>query len=139
MEALYVESSALAAILLEGNREFDAAFERRCARIMSSLTLLESRRVLRRANLDGRVGPEGCARSLRRIEALRGRSQILPIDEDVLREAEQRFPVEPVRSLDAIHLATALIWSAAVGPVTVASLDRRIRDNAVALGLTVVP
>lgn len=139
MEALYVESSALLSVLLEGSHDFDAAFESSAKPIMSSLTLLEARRSLLRARLDGRIGPEGFSRSMRRVHALRARSHILPIDDQVLREAEREFPVEPIRSLDAVHLGTAMIWSSSVGPVTMASLDRRVRANAAALGLALIP
>ena len=76
---------------------------------------------------------------MRRVHALLARSHILPIDDQVLREAEREFPVEPVRSLDAVHLGTAMIWSASIGPVTMASLYRRVRTNAAALGLALIP
>lgn len=53
--------------------------------------------------------------------------------------ARQSFPVEPVRTLDAIHLATALEWHKRIEPVAVLSTDERVRSNARALGLQVIP
>ena len=61
------------------------------------------------------------------------------LDLPVFERAWQRFPVEPVRTLDAIHLATALEFHAALGSLTMLSLDERIRANATALGLEVAP
>ena len=46
--------------------------------------------------------------------------------------------MEPLRTLDAIHLASALKL-AAVENVTVLSMDRRLRENATALGMAVLP
>jgi predicted DNA-binding protein (UPF0278 family) len=51
----------------------------------------------------------------------------------------QTFPREPVRTLDAIHLATALLHAAEIGALVVLSIDQRVRANADALGLAVVP
>jgi hypothetical protein len=57
----------------------------------------------------------------------------------VLLRARARVPQEPVCTLDALHLATALQFLEAAGTLTLISLDARIRDNAVALGLAVAP
>jgi hypothetical protein len=55
---------------------------------------------------------------------------------DILRNA---FPKEPVRTLDAIHLATIIVVRPTAPDMAVLSLDARIRDNASLLGLEVVP
>jgi hypothetical protein len=44
-----------------------------------------------------------------------------------------------VRTLDAIHLATAVLFSLEVTAPVVLSLDAPIRDNARALGLVLAP
>jgi hypothetical protein len=49
--------------------------------------------------------------------------------------AAQPFPVEPVSSLDAIHLATAIELLQLYPDLAVLSLDRRIIDNIRPLGL----
>jgi len=61
------------------------------------------------------------------------------IDGDIVRRARAPFPVEPLRTLDAIHLATALTALTALPRLALLSLDDRIRRNAEALGLAVVP
>lgn len=45
------------------------------------------------------------------------------------------FPVEPVRTLDAVHLATALAFAEALPDVAMLTLDRRVSANAAAIGL----
>lgn len=47
----------------------------------------------------------------------------------------QRFPAEPVRTMDAVHLATALFLVPRVGPLAMLSTDVRIVKNAPLLGL----
>jgi len=49
------------------------------------------------------------------------------------------FPVEPIRTLDAIHLASAILARAAVPDLALLSLDERVRANGRALGFTVLP
>ncbi len=53
--------------------------------------------------------------------------------------AGQAFPKEPVRALDAIHLATALLVGAEQPDLVMLSLDPRVRRNAEALGFRVLP
>jgi predicted nucleic acid-binding protein len=47
--------------------------------------------------------------------------------------------LEPVRTLDAIHLATAAIFHESLGGLQVLSFDERIRANAQQVGLGVTP
>jgi hypothetical protein len=61
------------------------------------------------------------------------------MDAEVVEQSRRSFPCEPVRSLDALHLATALVVRNLSPEVQVLSFDDRIRDNATALGLDVVP
>jgi len=61
------------------------------------------------------------------------------IEGDVVERARRPFPVEPVRTLDAIHLASALLASARVADLGLLSLDERVRAAGRALGLPVVP
>ena len=61
---------------------------------------------------------------------------VMDMSDQVAARARAEFPQEPVRTLDAVHLATAQVFHDAVGPVTMLSLDERVRANAVALGLS---
>jgi hypothetical protein len=57
----------------------------------------------------------------------------------VVDRARASFPDDTIRSLDAIHLATAVVVAASVPDLEVLSLDERVRANAAALGLRVLP
>ena len=45
----------------------------------------------------------------------------------------------PFRTLDALHLAAALEFQAALGALAMLSLDALIRENAAALGMDLAP
>ena len=49
------------------------------------------------------------------------------------------FPAEPLRALDAVHLASALITADNVPGLALLSFDHRIRRAARQLGLSLVP
>jgi predicted nucleic acid-binding protein len=55
----------------------------------------------------------------------------------VLDRARRPFPVEPIRTLDAVHLATAELLGEAPPLVTIVTRDERVRKNAEALGYRV--
>jgi hypothetical protein len=55
----------------------------------------------------------------------------------VLFRAGRPFPVEPIRTLDAIHLATLELLGESPPLVTVVTRDARVRDNAIAGGFAV--
>ncbi len=63
----------------------------------------------------------------------------LSLSEAVLTRARKPFPVEPLRTLDALHLASALRLQPALPTLQVLTLDQRIRDNAPLLGFRVLP
>jgi hypothetical protein len=57
----------------------------------------------------------------------------------ILGRACQPFPGEPIRTLDALHLATAIAASTALDGLTLLTVDRRLWSSAQALGLSVAP
>ena len=61
------------------------------------------------------------------------------MDAEIVQRSRRSFPCEPIRALDAIHLATALAVRSLSPDVHVLSFDDRIRDNAASLGFQVVP
>lgn len=61
------------------------------------------------------------------------------VDEAVLARCARPFPHEPVRMLDAVHLATAERLSSALPDLLVLSTDDRVRRNASGLGFAVRP
>jgi predicted nucleic acid-binding protein len=137
---LYAESSAVIAWLLGEARGRDvSAMVRREPVVTSALTLLECDRVIHRAVARGLLSGADAAARRTRLQMDTAEWAIAPITLGVVDRARASFPNDAVRSLDAIHLATAIVVGAAVGRVTVLSLDERVRANAAALGFGVVP
>ena len=138
---VYAESSAVLAWLLG---EQPAAAVRRLLAgaervVASTLTPLECSRALARAVAAGQL-PEADAGAASRLLAHASPGwALLEMTGPALERARQPFPAEPVRTLDAIHLASALEFRNALGQLTLLSLDERIRANATALGLPAAP
>lgn len=59
----------------------------------------------------------------------------MEISDEVRSRAGRVFPVEPVRTLDAIHLATALIFMRAFQDFQLLSYDERLLENSRPLGI----
>ena len=137
--ALYVETSALMSALLEGNPSLREAFRTVPTRVTSRLTFTEAARSLRRAVHTGRISAAQRLALERQVRAFRATCDVLELKESVFQCAEDAFPVEHVATLDALHLASVLIYARDVGPVAMASQDERLRRNAVALGFAVLP
>jgi predicted nucleic acid-binding protein len=135
---LYVETSALLRALLEGDASLEAELSRGKL-FTSALTFVEAGRAIARARRERRLdGAEG--REAERVLATFERAcDVLAVEEEVLRRARDELPEEPVRSLDAIHLASILVLDEALGEFEVVSCDERVRRNALALGFAVVP
>ena len=61
------------------------------------------------------------------------------LSDEVMSRPRTAFPTESVRTVDALHLATALVFQDALGAVHVVPFDERIRATAVALDLAILP
>jgi predicted nucleic acid-binding protein len=61
------------------------------------------------------------------------------VDEEVVERARRPFPKEPVRTLDALHLACALVARCAAPGLVLLTLDQRLRENAVRPGFRTAP
>lgn len=137
--AVYVETSAVLRILLEGDRALLARVAREKKLITSTLTQIEANRALVRAVTEKRIDPRRQREGQRWLRTFFRSCDLLEMDDAIRERAGQPFPIEPVRTLDAIHLASALVWEEGVGTALMVSCDDRVRDNALALGLQVVP
>ena len=139
--SLYAESSAVLAWLLgdpEGMRvrELLAAAD---IVVSSDLTLIECDRVLTRAVALGEMAEAAAASRRAILSAASANWVLLRIDEEIRDRARRPFPLEPVRTLDAIHLASSLLARAAVPDISLLSLDERVRSNGRGLGFTLLP
>lgn len=138
---VYAESSAVLAWLLGDERGGEAAdvLAGADAVVASDLTLVECERVLIRAWSTGLMTEaEGADH---RVVLARAASHWtrLRLDGEVVERALRPFPVEPIRTLDALHLGSALLARSASPGLRVLSLDHRVRENAERLGLAPVP
>jgi uncharacterized protein with PIN domain len=138
---VYAETSAVMAWLLDEARapEVEAVLASADRVVTSDLTLIECDRAINRL-----VRMPASVAAL--VEPTQGRLKeavaawgVEPISGPVVERARAPFPDDAIRSLDAIHLATAVVVRSAVGEVDVLSLDERVRTNAAALGFRVLP
>ncbi len=141
MSTLYAESSAVLRWLLgsEDAPSLQDALMGAGLVVTSALTSTEIARTLRRLVATGQIEASARNRSWDRYTAARGHWNLYAISDRVLERASQAFPREPVRTLDAIHLATAALIALEVTPPVVLSVDRQVRANVRALGLDVLP
>lgn len=138
---LYAESSAVLSWLLgedEGER-VARALAGADRVVASDLTLVECERVLIRAWSSG-VLPEAALQDQRAsLSRAATHWTLLRVDHEVVDRCRRPFPLEPVRTLDALHLASALVARSAVPGLGLLSLDQRVRVNGERLGFQVVP
>ena len=138
---IYAESSAVLAWLLGEDvapRVRDALAS--AALVMASdLTLIECDRVLIRAVALGEIAEADAADRRAQLNAAAAHWHVLRVSADIVERARRPFPGEPIRTLDAIHLASALAARSAVAGVHLLSLDDRIRGAARGLGLQLQP
>ena len=133
----YIESSALVAALLERDAKALKSLRAKTRRITSALTFAEAARTIVRARVGERLTSDeerAAVRALRRFER---RCYVVAVTDDVLARVRRPFPVEPVRTLDAVHIATAESLGEPPQLITIVTRDNRVRENATALGYSV--
>lgn len=138
---LYAESSAVLAWLLDeptaptvcrllGQAEVIVA---------SDLTLIECDRVLWRAVAFKELTEADAADRRARLTAAAAHWQVLRIAGEVVDRSRQPFPGDPIRTVDAIHLASLLIARSAIAGLRLLSFDERMRQAAKESGIAVEP
>lgn len=138
---LYAESSAVLAWLL-GEREGDIVRDtlRQAEFVVASdLTLVECDRVLIRALATQEVEEAATADLRAYLSAAASHWHVWRVSSEIVERARRPFPGEPVRTLDAIHLASALSARSALPELKLLSLDGRIREVGRRLGFEIVP
>jgi predicted nucleic acid-binding protein len=133
----YIESSALVAALLERDVAARASIRAQGTRITSALTLAEAARAILRARATQRLSEADERAATRALQVFARRCDIVEVTDAVLARVGRPFPVEPIRTLDAVHLATAEELAEPPALVTIVTRDTRVRDNARALGYSV--
>lgn len=133
---LYVDASILLRLVL-GERGALREWRRSDRLISSELIRLECLRTLDRSRLLGGLSDEVVA--ARRAEVLETLHafELLPIDRLVLELAAAQFPTA-LGTLDAIHLASALVARDEVPDLVLATHDRELAVAARSVGFRVV-
>lgn len=135
---VYAESSAIVAWLL-GEDERDRVMRAlaTAARVVTArLTLVECARAIAHARREHRLDDVGALAAQQLLEHAAAEWTVIDLVGEVMTRAASSFPVEPVRSLDALHLAAAVVFNRYLESVQMLTLDDRIRANAVALGMS---
>jgi predicted nucleic acid-binding protein len=107
--------------------------------IASDLTLVECERVLIRAWSTGLIAEAERVDQSAALARVAAHWTRLRVDEEVVERAGRPFPIEPVRTLDALHLACALVARSVSPDLRLLTLDQRVRENGVRLGFAAVP
>jgi predicted nucleic acid-binding protein len=105
--------------------------------VTSALTFAEAGRAILRARAAGRLTPAQERAAVRALGTFERRCFVLDVDRAVLERVRRPYPREPIRTLDAVHLATVEMLGEAPQLVAVVTRDARVRDNASALGYVV--
>jgi predicted nucleic acid-binding protein len=138
---LYAESSAVLRWLFNDALADEVFGELVGARkvVCSRLTPIECRRAVRRAVAESRITEAQVGELLSALAQSAARWAMLELTADVAERAGGRFPVEPVRTLDAIHLASMAVLRESIPDLVVLSTDARVRENSAQLGFEVRP
>lgn len=138
---LYADSSAVLAWLFEepAADSVKEAFDGADGVVASDLTLVECDRALVRARVLGLLSEMEAVRRRTLLEAAAVNWIVLKLDREILERARRHFPAEPLRTLDALHIASALAARSAITDLALLSLDSRVRENGAALGFDVFP
>jgi predicted nucleic acid-binding protein len=136
----YVETSAVLRWLFgEPDAEAIVAAIDGAEHVVSSvLTMLETQRALVRAETQGLITPADTERLRGQFIAASMQWSLLSITEPVFARAGKQFPREPLRTLDAIHLASALEFLQIYPDVRMLSYNERIRANLQPLGIPTI-
>jgi predicted nucleic acid-binding protein len=104
----YLDTSALLRIVLRERGSLDdvRAYE---ALVSSELIAVESARTLDRLRIQGSLGIDEAAERMRAVNEWLDAIDLVLLRPAVLSRASEPMPM-PMGAVDAIHLATALLW-----------------------------
>ena len=132
----YVDTSALLRVVLreagvvDDLRSYDAL-------VSSELLAVESSRTIDRLRLQGTLSTEEAIERLRIVAEWLQAIDLVLLRPAVLSRASEPLPT-PLGTLDAVHLATALVWHERMGtPLVVATHDAALGLAARAFGFEV--
>ena len=136
----YFDTSALVKRYVDepGRREV-LQLLRRNECVTSAVLPVELRSGLRRRVAEGSIDATRLPAILKHVAADRPYWTLVEVGTDVLAAAETLVAAHPIRTLDAIHVASAQLFAARVSMpgLTFVSADKRQTETAVAVGLVV--
>ncbi len=133
----YTDASVLLRIALDQPKPL-AEFDEIDRGVTSSLAEVECFRTLDRLRVRGELTDSDLSAARATIIALLARVEILDLSTSVLRRAASPMPTQ-LTTLDALHLATALLWREATGETpTMATHDAALGMAARAHGMPVI-
>jgi predicted nucleic acid-binding protein len=138
VSSVYLETSALLAWLLgepDGNRVI-SSLDAADLVATSRLSLLEAKRSLIRLENAKTLKPAQRQKLIGLLEQISAGWMLVEIIPEIQARAAETFPAEPIRTLDAIHLATALELLKVFPDLKILSFDQRILSNMEPLGLS---
>jgi predicted nucleic acid-binding protein len=135
--ARYIESSALIAALIEGDATARQSIRGEGQRYTSALTLAEYARRVVRARQAGEIDASDVRLAMTWLRRFVRGCAVINVNDTVLARVRRPFPIEPIRTLDAIHLATIETHPEEPALVTIVTRDKRIAANARAMGYAV--
>lgn len=136
--AYFDTSAAVKRYILEPGSLEIRRWMRRYDFLTSAITLLELLSALGRRRRGGEFSEKNLVATLRRIGSDRVRWEMVETSTRVLSRAETVIQQTPARTLDAIHIASALVFQAASGlRIPFITADGRQREAAQQMGLEV--
>jgi predicted nucleic acid-binding protein len=132
----YIDTSALLRIVLReaGALEDLRAYE---SLVSSELIAVESARTIDRLRIQGSLRTDEAAERMRAVNEWLEAIDLVLLRPPVLSRASDPMPM-PIGTVDAIHLATALIWRDRMGPLSeIATHDTALGAAARAFGFDV--
>ena len=129
---VYLDTSAVLRAALETGTTPDLETRIRTAPVLvtSRLALVESARVLVRLRTTERVAEQRLADAEREIDAVWARCEIWELTRTVCDLARHVAPTKPLRSPDALHLATFVLARRKLEGLELVSVDSRLTDAA---------
>ena len=138
---VYAESSAVLAWILGEPRAEEVRHALIASKLIvsSHLTLVECERTLVRARTMGQLLEGEVAGRRKLLADASSHWHLLRLGDEILERSRLPFPGEPMRTLDALHLASTLFARSFVRGLVLLSLDRRVRASGAALGFDLLP
>lgn len=107
--------------------------------VTSALTAVECSRALIHAKRRGRIDETEERRLQRALKEAEAEWNVQAITARVMFRAREPLPADPIRTLDALHIATILQLHVSFSDLALVSLDRRMRECVAAVGIPVLP